>query len=405
MKILQDIRMKSKLLFLFLLLNVHLLFAQNATRNISRIDVSKNYPRKSITLQDIADVEYVSLETSDNVLLDGNCNISHVSDNYIVISNPLQGDVFLFGRNGKIKHQFNHRGEGPMDYLNADRLIWDEKNKEIFIYSRKTTPVFLVYSEDGTYKRTISFPVLGVEMIEVTNFDDENILIYEQKMNDDRYEKSPYMLLSKKDGKSTSILFTFPIRYSHTEIVGSWDSDGKFIPTRARLASAPNNWHDGQDFIIADISCDTIFQLKRDQSLIPLLIRTPSVHKTEPKIFLTSILKTEKFILLNKTTMWIRGSNGGYEKNTLMYNFSNGEINGEINEVHNAMLSFFLNDDFPYGPVHWQEKTSAPKNTLFFKIEAMDVYDNRNSIKGDLRKIASAIDTEDNPVLMIAKFR
>ena len=382
-------------LFLF---SVHILFSQT----IPRIDVSKNYPKKSITLQDIADVKYVPLETSDNVLLDGNCKIWHVSDSYIVVSNPRQGDIFIFGGDGKIKYRFNHRGQGPEDYLNASHLLFDEKNKEIFIHTLKSTPVFLVYSEDGKYKRTISFPSLGADVFESNNFDDENILIYEKMMLFDRFEKRPYMLLSKKDGKLTPILFTLPIRYSHIEIMGSWDPNGEFKPPRVSMASVPNNRHDGQDFIIADISCDTIFQLKRDQSLTPLLIRTPSVHKTEPKIFLTSILKTEKFMLLNKTTMWIPGSNDKrFYKNVLMYNFSNGEIN----EVHNANVSFFLNDDFPFGRVSWQEETSAPKNTLVGKIEAMDLYDNRNSIKGDLKKTVSAIDAEDNPVLLIAKFR
>ena len=394
--------MKKIFLYVFLFLNVHLLFAQNAARNIPRIDVSKEYPKKSIRLQDIADVEYVPLETNDNVLLDGNCKIFHVSDSYIVVSNPRQGDVFLFGRNGKIKYQFNHRGNGPMEYLSTQQLVFDEKNREIFIYSRQLTPVFLVYSEDGKYKRTLSFPVLGAEAIEITNFDDEHILIYEKMIISDKYETKPYMLLSKKDGKLTPILFTFPVRYSHVEMVGSWNSDGEFIPTRTSAASVPNNRYDGQDFIIADISCDTIFQLKRDQSLTPLLIRTPSVHKTEPKIFLTSILKTEKFMLLNKTRMWVRGSNDTrFYRNTLMYNFSNGEIF----QINNAMLGFFPNDDFPYGQVRWQEATAAPKNTLVFIIEAMDLYDNRSSIKGELKKIASTIDQEDNPVLMIAKFR
>ena len=37
------------------------------TGNLPVIDLSKNYPKKEIRLQDIADIEYVPLETKDDV--------------------------------------------------------------------------------------------------------------------------------------------------------------------------------------------------------------------------------------------------------------------------------------------------------------------------------------------------
>ena len=47
------------------------------------IDVSKTYPKKEIRLQDIADIEYIPLETTDDVLLDRTV-LSYLSDKYII---------------------------------------------------------------------------------------------------------------------------------------------------------------------------------------------------------------------------------------------------------------------------------------------------------------------------------
>ena len=118
---LKEIMYIKRIMGLFLVLfNASCLFAQT----IPVIDVSKNYPEKRIRLQDIADVEYVPLETNDTVLIDRDFEIFHVSDNYIVVANSRQGDVFVFGRDGKIKYKFNHRGGGPYEYLDVRSVVF-----------------------------------------------------------------------------------------------------------------------------------------------------------------------------------------------------------------------------------------------------------------------------------------
>jgi hypothetical protein len=48
-------------------------------------DFSKNYSQKKLRLQDMADFEYVPLETTDDVLLGGSSELSAVSDKYILV--------------------------------------------------------------------------------------------------------------------------------------------------------------------------------------------------------------------------------------------------------------------------------------------------------------------------------
>jgi len=82
------------------------------------IDFSKDYPKhKEQILQELADIEYVRLETTDDILLSGVRSMSdisklaYVSDKYILIYEMKRGDIFVFNRNGKIVSHFNQRGQ------------------------------------------------------------------------------------------------------------------------------------------------------------------------------------------------------------------------------------------------------------------------------------------------------
>ncbi|MDR1407115.1 MAG: 6-bladed beta-propeller, partial [Tannerella sp.] len=58
---------------------------QSKTGGLPVIDISKKYPDKKIRLQDIADIEYVPLETTDDVLLSDKAVLSYVSDKYMLV--------------------------------------------------------------------------------------------------------------------------------------------------------------------------------------------------------------------------------------------------------------------------------------------------------------------------------
>ena len=85
----------------------------------------------------------------------------------------------------------------------------------------------------------------------------------------------------------------------------------------------------------------------------------------------------------------------------LMYNFSTREINMVGTDI--GRLS--INGDCPSIFMRLKEEAITPPNTSVFAIEAVHLCDLRDRLKRDLQKIASTIKEEDNPVLMIAKFK
>jgi hypothetical protein len=119
------------------------------------LDVEKKYPLKDIVLEEISEVHYAPLETTKDILLDGDRLVQYISDRRIVITNPRIGDVFIFGHDGKIIFHWNNRG--AIGYNQILSSTYDEKNKKIFILDSRGKKI-IVYSEDGKYKRRFILP-------------------------------------------------------------------------------------------------------------------------------------------------------------------------------------------------------------------------------------------------------
>ena len=372
------------------------------TGDLPVIDLSKTYPQKEIRLQDIADIEYIALETSDSLLLGQSSRINYISDNYIAINDRSEG-IFIFDRQGGIISCFNRRGNGPQEYTQNGSIIFDEKNEEIFVPNPLVRKI-LVYSINGEYKRTLKY---SDEFIapSLFNFDDETILVY----NNDKissgnvYSELPYKLMSKKDGSIISdINIQLPLRYAIKIVQEIEMGGGQKGLTSLSIFIPPNNniISDGQDFVIADISSDTIYQLNQNKELTPMLTRNPSVHSLDPQKIWTPLLTTDKFIILFTTNLDLVAleQNRNIPTNYLMYEFETGQTH-EVSFVSDGYLTRM----FPLGHI----VVDVPRNVGATLIQAsrLKSFYEEKQLKDGFEKIVESIDEEDNPVVAIYKFK
>ncbi len=390
------------LLLFFLSMGCQLKNSPLTIDNLPVIDILEGYSKKEIVLQDIAQIEYVPLETTDSVLLDRISLLSYVSDQYILVWNFYEGDIFVFNRNGKIISNFNHKGQGPEEYYPRGMVVFDEKNEEIFIFNGWAHRI-LVYSLNGQYKRTLNHST-DLFIASAYNFDDETILIYDGEkigLHRKNYSEKPYMLLSKKDG---SIVDTFdirlPVRYSNS-IAQEIDLVGGEKMYTPLLIPTPNNSYYGLDFVIANISSDTIYLLTQNRNLRPILVRQPSVHLFCPRIVWSSLLTTDKFIVLNKATLdFIAVDKGQSIPNvTLIYEFETGETSEVV----------FLNADLSMG--QWIPPGSISpdigKNMVadLMPVSRLKTAYEDKKLKGKLEQLVATLNEEDNPIVRIIKFK
>ena len=376
------------------------------TNGIFSIDLSKSYSHKKISLQSIADIEYVALETSYDILLDESFRLSSLSDKYIVGWQSKTSEVFIFNRDGKFVSRINKFGQSGAEYTSNTNTLFDEKNEEVFVVERSEIGRIQVYTLNGEYKRTLNYSK-DFSDLWLYNFDDETLLIY---VDDERSSMTklfistggktpikfveperPYMLMSKKDGVIVDELnIVVPERYALTFVGGGL----------LHLFRLPYNRYHGQDFVIADMSHDTIYQLSKSKELTPLFIRKPPVSSSDPLVVWSSMFITDKFSILHRAIKNNSSADAAtaVSLDTLMHNLSTGEINKVS----------FINDD--YLSAKWNptigiqlHQTNVVAGLLQMP-ELSNAYKEKQ-LKGNLEKFIATLQEDDNQIVMIVKFK
>lgn len=392
--------MKKKnfiLLFIPFLMCSQLISPQSKSGDLPVFDFSKNYPQKKLRLQDMTEIEYVPLETTDETLLGGSSVLSAVTDKYILVHEVRLGDIFVFDRKtGKLYSHFNHKGQGGMEYSwIKNGTILDEKKEEIYVCSQ----FILVYSLKGEYKRTLKINGFENDM-KILNFADESLLIYDDVVlepgRENNTKKAPYYLVSKKNGSLISVLgLYFPKRYTNKipqQLEGNrW---------RTYQFYYPHNMYYGPDLMIADISSDTLYQLSPNKGLIPLLTRKPSIHASEPRSIWFPLVTTDKFILLGTFLLDFNSTGGKIPQ--FMYEFKTGEIS----KVSILDVEY---DTRAWSSGRWEPSGSPAisRNMVAELIQVSSVIDayKGKRLAGNGMKIAKNLMEDDNPVVRILKFK
>ena len=131
---------------------------QSIESDLPVIDLEKEYPVKRIDIHEIADVEYIPLETTDESLLMSGYEKS-ISGKYIVVSEFRNGyNFYIFSREGKYLRTIDRQGQGPGEYINYTHFEVDFEKEELFILTGTVTPKIMVYGLDGKFLREFQLP-------------------------------------------------------------------------------------------------------------------------------------------------------------------------------------------------------------------------------------------------------
>lgn len=89
---------------------------------LPQIDVNKVYPEKEIFLQDVADIEYIPLETNEEMLFQG--TIAAVSDKGILGVSQQGGKLFCLTVTARRKILFAEKVTVPKNIMSFSVLMW-----------------------------------------------------------------------------------------------------------------------------------------------------------------------------------------------------------------------------------------------------------------------------------------
>ena len=387
--------MKKIILFFIVILIASCTDTDSATHIIT-VDVSKQYPEKNMLVEDIAEIEYIAPETKDDYLFS---YILDISENFIIGGNHVENSFIFFSREtGKPVSKINRYGNGPEEYNLAAASVYSEKDDEFFILNYPSG--INVYGRDGTYKRKLKFRersyLGGPEAF--YDYDSDNLLFYDGFQGDINDYPTAFVLLSKKDG---SITKEIPIAYEKkVSLMFTQKMNGN-----ALVGSMPDVYfavYNDNDFLLTDYSTDTVYRFTQNQELIPILIRKPSIQTMEPKTILHSWLETDKYLFLSTNKLEIDWNDPSeFDGKGLLVEKSSGDIYEAI-----VRMKDYKDKNLILGPgvLSRSLKDSQTGYIVLPAAELLEALANEK-LSGKLKEIASTLNEESNPVIMLMKYR
>ena len=363
-----------------------------STTGIPVVDFEKEYPPKDLLVSENADVEYVRLETTDEVLLDGLAGLYlSVTDRYIVTNNSKEGRIFVFNRQGKHLYNFMRKGNSGEEFMYAKKVRVDDKAEEIFVLDARNK--ILVYTLDGKFKRVLDLPK-DMRADDLWNYDDEWLLSYDN-YNLDREgltcAEQPFFLISKKDGQVKRIGVNAKDRIGPRIY---FEKNGQ----RGVMAVSMNYiYKNGDEFVLSELGNDTVFMLKNDE-ISPLLVRTPGSKDKDVRSMMSAPLKLGDYIEVVEAPKELKMESGKIETKSVYLNLKTGEC-----------FDLNLKDDVNFvepSAVRSSEYVEAPKNHILSmpNTDRLFRWKEEGKLKGKLAEMVDEMKEDDNPILIIYKF-
>ena len=316
-----------------------------------------------------------------------------IGKNLIILRNKngQDGDIFIFDRTGKGQRKINRSGQGSQEYTNIGSIALDEEKGELFINNYYSSQ-FIVYDLSGNFKRTLKYDKdFNFNSGKIYNFDQDNLICYDEIGNYKNLRKSAFWLLSKQDG---SIVKEIELPYEHK--ISPFLSKGIWSagPRNTELISQNGSW------VLIEPSTDTIYSYSQDHSIKPFIVRTPSIHSMDPpEVFLMPTVFTDRYYFMSLLKAEFNFETGrGFPTSGLMYDRLENSVfipktyNGDYTSKREMyMMSRPLDPEFVIGQALQAH-------------ELVEAY-GKGQLKGKLKEIATTLDEESNPVIMLIKHK
>jgi hypothetical protein len=369
---------------------------QRSTDDLITVDVTAGYSQKELILQDFLDVEYIPLETTDEFLCQG--FVRAIGKEIIVVTNYVNdGNIFIFDRSGKGLKKINRKGQGGEEYTNISRgIVLDEDCSEMFVNNRSARRI-LVYDLDGNFKRSFKHKE-GAGYNYIYNFDRENLICYDGAYNNDgEANEQSFMIISKQDGSITKEIH-IPIEEKILTALIVKDEAKNMT-----YASTPSTDYPiipyFDKWILVEPSSDTLYRYFSDHTMRPFIVRTPPIRSMEPEVFLFLSFLTDRYYFMEAIKKeWNFGTNDGYPRTNLMYDKQEKAIFKYTiyNDDYSSKMRVYMNSEPGDDEIVTWQPLQAP--------DLVEAYE-KDQLKGRLKEVASILNEESNPVIMLLKHK
>ena len=362
---------------------------KHVSNDLIVFDVNGNFPIKTLDIEDVADIEYLILDaTDDNYLF---MSFVTMTENYAICYSSVENEFLFFNRTtGKPVSKVSRLGNGPGEYTIPAVTVYSEAKDEFFVFDYAAG--IKVYGKDGTFKRQLPFDryLYPSTSRAFYDYDEEHLLIncfsFKGGMKD-----SSFMLISKQDGATESIYIPYE---EHVSLIITQGMAG---------GSAQSNHavRNGKDYLLTDYSSDTVYRFTPERELIPVLVRKPSIQKMENKILLHSWLETSSYLFFSTDGLgfdWDR-LKGLPAKGYLM-----DKRSGELFQSKVQMLDY-KGKELIIGPSVITKTSSQHTGVIMLSALELHKANEENKLSGKLKEATEHLTDNDEYVFMILKFK
>ncbi|MDR2810058.1 MAG: 6-bladed beta-propeller [Tannerellaceae bacterium] len=346
-------------------------------------DLSASYPEKAIMLEELADMEYLQLESDNDFLFDGDPDI--VGSDKIIISRLNGGDILVFSRNGKPLSTFNRLGNGPEDYPRINKLIYDDTAEELYVISPDK---IRVYTLSGEFRRAIALPE-GAYISEIVNYDATTLLLYD----DYNVYPAPFTFISKEDGH---IVQTADMPKGEKITLHIMEQDKERISIFRAPAYHIVKYKEG--YLLSDFSLDTVFFLSAQKELQPALVRKPEIRKMEPIVYLNSFVEAGGYVFASSVT--VKMENNRLPRTYLMQDRKTGL-------VYRQRITWddYQGKQITISPETIQKTQNDRLGLIVLDLEELKEANRENKLGGKLKQLVDSSDMEGNNIYMLLHFK
>lgn len=155
-----------------------------------------------------------------------------------------------------------------------------------------------------------------------------------------------------------------------------------------------------EDWILLELSSDTVYSFSPECNLHPFLVRTPPIQSMVPENFLILRLISDRYYFMETIkNVWDFSENEGFSRTFLMYDkqekefFKYNVYNGDYLIKKEVYMNTF--------------RIVNNQNELCCPLEASELVDayKKGLLKGKLKEIAATLNEESNPVIMLIKHK
>lgn len=358
-------------------------------------DKDVDCPKQEIYLEDIADVDYIPLVTTDSILVNDYPPES-VTPEGIAVRGGQPGELLLLDPTGqKLVGRVCRCGQGPEEYTVIYRCVVDWQRCEVYIADYTHLKA---YDFAGNYLRTL-LTKEEIPMPDIRNLNADQLLCARERENCETPYR-PYFTLSKADGRVdtlTSIELPRFIASNRTVL----SNDGRSYNAHAFLpllvGCADRMW-------LTALALDTIFQINPDRSLLPVMapLRAPTRDEEAPLLHFRGI--NDRYIWLSwvrrNVTVQLEHMEAGMREDLKIYMYDRKaqtwcEPAYRCRAWSGFEPRYIFTDPLPYGY----------GLVMLNAMDLVEAYQNDELADERLREIASTLREDDNPVLMRLKFK